>query len=134
MSKVFIDPNCGCWLWGGDGNERYGNLSYRVDGKQHRKLAHRLSYECHVGPIPPGLVIDHKCRNTWCVNPAHLEPVTHAENVRRGKAGQPRARKRFCPKGHEKTASNTMILKDGSWLCRTCHRDASRRRRERARK
>jgi hypothetical protein len=53
-------------------------------GKE-RRLAHRAYYETHVGPIPQGLQIDHKCGNKLCVNPHHLEPVTGAENVRRGK-------------------------------------------------
>lgn len=78
-----------CWTWqlaktpptartaGG-----YGKI--RVDGRD--KLAHRHYYETHVGPIPAGLDLDHACRNRDCVNPAHLEPVTHLENVRRGAA------------------------------------------------
>ena len=47
-------------------------------------LAHRVYYERHVGPVPEGLELDHLCRNPGCVNPEHLEPVTHAENIRRG--------------------------------------------------
>jgi hypothetical protein len=46
--------------------------------------AHRWMYEQKIGPIPKGLVIDHLCRNTRCVNPDHLEPVTRGENTRRG--------------------------------------------------
>lgn len=45
--------------------------------------AHRWAYEYFVGPIPPGLEIDHLCRHRPCVNPEHLEPVTRAENLRR---------------------------------------------------
>lgn len=48
------------------------------------RFAHQVFYELHVGPIPRGLELDHLCQNPSCVNPAHLEPVTHAENVRRG--------------------------------------------------
>lgn len=48
--------------------------------------AHRRSYELEYGPIPPGLQIDHLCREKACVNPDHLEAVTPRENVRRGMA------------------------------------------------
>jgi hypothetical protein len=54
-----------------------------ADGKGGARSAHRFYYEQHVGPIPEGLQLDHLCRNTRCVNPAHLEPVTGAENMRR---------------------------------------------------
>lgn len=54
--------------------------------------AYRVVYELAVGPIPAGLVLDHLCRVIACVNPAHLEPVTHAENVRRGAAHRAKAR------------------------------------------
>jgi len=53
-----------------------------LDGKRY--LAHRVSYEVFVGPIPDGMIIDHLCRNRACILPTHLEPVTHAENTRRG--------------------------------------------------
>jgi len=70
-----------CWEWPGSKDGK-GYGSFRL----HRKviMAHRCAYELWVGPIPQGLVIDHLCRNTSCVNPAHLEPVTIYENCRRG--------------------------------------------------
>jgi hypothetical protein len=57
--------------------------------------AHRVAYELYVGPIPEGLTIDHLCRVRTCVNPLHLEPVTLAENIKRGFVAVPR-RKPFC--------------------------------------
>lgn len=77
------DSVTGCWQWVGsmavNGYGRYGYPS---------AYAHRLMYELIVGPIPEGLVIDHLCRNRGCVNPAHLECVTLAENVKRGAASR----------------------------------------------
>jgi hypothetical protein len=75
------DDVTGCWEW-----QRakcligYGRI--RIDGKA--MAAHRMTYEQAHGPIPDGMGLDHLCRNPSCVNPAHLEPVTHVENVRRG--------------------------------------------------
>lgn len=72
-----------CWTWtaaiGGGG---YGVI--RVDGVMLK--AHRYMYERQHGPIADGLQLDHLCRQRDCVNPAHLEPVTHTENVRRSRA------------------------------------------------
>jgi hypothetical protein len=47
-------------------------------------LAHRVAYKAVYGPIAPGMQLDHLCRVGLCVNPEHLEPVTNAENARRG--------------------------------------------------
>jgi len=61
---------------------RYGYARFNIAPGQSVH-AHRFAYEELVGPIPEGLDLDHLCRNKTCVNPAHLEPVTRAENVRR---------------------------------------------------
>lgn len=114
-----------CWLWTGTKPDGYGRFYY--DGA--KRPAHRFAYELLVGPIPAGLEIDHLCRNHGCVNPDHLEPVTHAENLRRGKT---RAwwneRKTHCKHGHPFTPENTYTYpgrkKRG---CRTCTRERHRR-------
>lgn len=84
LDKNFVvDPDTGCWLWQGSlvQGSGYGRLCR--DGVSWP--AHRYFFVRANGPIPDGLVLDHLCRVRHCVNPAHLEPVTHAENCRRGK-------------------------------------------------
>ena len=71
----------GCWEWqGATKRGGYGHMS--VQGKM--QLVHRLAWKVVMGDIEPGMEIDHLCRNRACLNPAHLEPVTKEENVRRG--------------------------------------------------
>lgn len=88
MPKFYVDEETGCWVWTA-AKAPSGHPGFclgRPEGKRWVQ-AHRVSYEHFVGPIPEGLELDHLCVNPPCVNPAHLEPVTHAENMRRGIAG-----------------------------------------------
>ena len=80
--KIEIDTDSECWNWTAAIFKGLGYGKFNFNGKTC--YAHRVSYELHVGEIPSGLQIDHLCRNRKCVNPDHLEPVTHIENIRRG--------------------------------------------------
>lgn len=72
-----------CWI----AKTRKGNGRYaliRLDGVE--RYMHRAMYEQEIGPIPAGMQIDHLCRQTRCINPAHLEVVCPSENTRRGRS------------------------------------------------
>lgn len=118
-----VERTEGCWLWSGCVTKAgYGRIS--VDDVE--VYAHRLSYEIHVGPIPSGTELDHLCRVRNCVNPAHLEPVTHQENIRRAYSWQT-----TCANGHPLTEENVRVTRNGGRRCRACNREqlAARRRR-----
>lgn len=123
-SKVLFTE--GCWEWTAAHDQHgYGRF---YDGT---KLvgAYRWAYEFCVAPIPDGLSIDHLCRNPSCVNPDHLEPVTHTENMRRGNGWSGRKfRQTHCMRGHEFDEDNTYVTKQGRRNCRKCHKDYERER------
>ena len=113
----------GCWLWTAYVDRHgYGRLR---DGRRMIS-AHRLSYELARGAIPEGLELDHLCRTRHCVNPDHLEAVTHRENVRRGMTGEvSRTRqtmKTHCLNNHEYAGDNLIVRPNGWRMCRECHR------------
>lgn len=101
------------------------------------RLAHIVSYEMRNGRVPDGLELDHLCRTPICVNPDHLEAVTHAENLRRGihRTGQdhPFGARTQCPQGHAYDEKNTYrhVNKSGyeKRYCKKCTYARKQRRR-----
>lgn len=129
-SKVNKDgPDTGlvegrCWVWTTRLNDS-GYATFTDDGLQFR--AHRFAYEMTLGPIPEGMQLDHLCRTRHCVRPSHLEPVTHAENMKRSVAGRRvwRSERTHCNHGHEFSPENTG-MKGGYRYCKVCVRERER--------
>jgi hypothetical protein len=114
-----------CWLWTARLNHLgYGRFFLTSDTPRISVPPHRWLYEQLTGePFPAGKEPDHLCFNRGCVNPAHIEPVTHRENARRGTSMVAiNARKTHCPYGHPYDAENTRIGPRGKRYCRTCAR------------
>ena len=118
LDKVAFEPNTGCWLWTGTTQKGYG--AYRPAGKVHRYMlrAHRYAYQRMRGPIPPNQELDHLCRQKRCVNPDHLEAVSHLVNVRRG--DRVRRDTHCAVRGHLLDKANL----GRNHVCKTCVRIA----------
>lgn len=94
-TKVSIKAN-GCWIWTGSTvsppkypEHRYGQYAVTCVPLTVFEKAHRFAWQFVNGPIPKGLETDHLCYNKLCVNPSHLEMVTHQENCKRRKRSGP---------------------------------------------
>lgn len=132
-ARVEVHP-LGCWQFTGALNHGGYGIVQRGARGEGTDRAHRIVYREEVGPIPAGMTIDHLCMNPRCVNPAHLDLVTRAENARRqaaaGRArggGRNRA-KTHCPAGHAYDEENTHVHA-GRRHCRACGRERARQRR-----
>ena len=141
MSRIALDPLVrfwakadrsggpdSCWRWtGAHSIKGYGYFGTPEGTAQ----AHRWIYQQLVGPIPPGLTIDHLCRVRDCMNPAHMEPVSRGENVLRGNGHSAQnARKAVCKRGHPFTGDN-LYPKNRRRHCRACRAENDRQRKDR---
>lgn len=119
ITRRIRPSSSGCWEWDGAHNTHgYGSVWW--EGAM--RPVHVLVYEDRVGPVPPGLELDHTCNNKGCCNPDHTEPVTHGENGRRSSYAERRREATACARGHEFTAENTYITKRGGRCCKPCRR------------
>lgn len=130
-SKAQRQGDCLVWT-GATDSSGYGNFAvWLSETKRSARSAHRVAFELVRGEIPEGCELDHLCRNILCIEPAHLDPVPHLENVRRGKRYALYEAPTHCKNGHPFTEENTYWQK-GKWRsCRICGREHSRRWKER---
>lgn len=117
--------NNGCWEWTGS-LSRSGYARFKDDNGKCVAI-HRWTYEHFVGKIPDKFTIDHKCFNTKCCNPQHLQAVSIAENVVKfGKTNAAfiNSKKNTCNNGHSLSESNLRIEKAKYGQirrCKLCH-------------
>lgn len=129
-SKVsFPKGGVGCWLWTGAKLKRQGHGS--AGAGRRTTTAHAIAWAYLRGEVPTGTELDHLCRNPPCVNPAHLEPVSHAVNCLRGVGPTAvNARKTHCNRGHRYSTETVHVSpKSGYRQCRLCDRITKRARR-----
>lgn len=135
LSRYTPVTESGCWLWDGPVNEK----GYGRDGQLR---AHRIAYELFNGAIPDGMTVDHMCRVRCCINPAHLQLMTHREaNIQGGSGNRkfdPITGEQVCIRGHVMKGENVRVryYKNSTRIfqlaCQTCdamHNESRKKRR-----
>lgn len=125
LASKFVIDESGCWLWQAAKNES-GYGYFRIGDSIRR--AHRVLYQQVFGAVDKDKELDHLCRVRHCVNPRHLEQVTHTVNVARAEVGKRRQENTECRKGHSLTGDNLRVNPSGYKVCRECERVGNARR------
>jgi hypothetical protein len=136
QNKIMPEPMSGCWIWSGARTDQTPKGYGIVWIGKKCIAAHRAVYMLLIGQIADDLELDHLCRLPACVNPNHMEQVTHLVNCKRGTAGArilERSRAvTHCPKGHEYSSANTKLSRNWfgglSRKCRACDRERHRKK------
>lgn len=126
-----------CWAWQAHiDTNGYGTYNATHEGVRYTK-AHRFSYALEHGEVDESLDLDHTCHDPEtckppclhrrCVNPRHLEAVSHRENMARSAQGS-LARRTHCDNGHPLSGDNLIIRKGGARRCRECKQARERAR------
>lgn len=111
-----------CMLWAGYTTPNgYASVTIKVGGKWTTAVLHRQLYLVEKGDIPDGYVLDHLCSTRLCINTDHLEPVTNAENLKRGVRPSPYGT--HCNNDHDLSIIGYYTDKRGSKSCKQCRRD-----------
>lgn len=130
------DPGLGpCWMWTGSINPQSGYGMFQTGGRTspggHREptQAHIVALRLVGKDVPDGCERDHFCRQRACVNPGHIDPVTHRENVSRGMSiVADYIHEQTCKRGHPKTPENRYQRPDGKGSqCLPCVRLRTRK-------
>lgn len=116
----------GCWEWLGCRHRHgYADMSLIYNGIRLR-LGHVIAYTIFRGEIPEGLELDHTCKFKPCVNPWHVEPVTHAVNLRRAYHSLTSA-DTVCQNGHSLMPGDLLLRANGKTICVFCNREWQRK-------
>jgi hypothetical protein len=120
--KFFLKVEKGpsCWIWTGSraGKNHYG--AFYLNGVKYR--AHRFSFMIHVGEIPAGLEVLHRCDTPLCVNPDHLFIGTQKDNIHDA-INKGRIYDGFLPKETCKHGHPIIVTKQGKRECQTCKKE-----------
>lgn len=127
LGRPLVGP-CLIWTRAADG-KGYGVMGNKDFGSTKLQRVHRVSYALATGVAPDRISeipeLDHLCRVPLCAAPRHLEPTTHAENIRRGD-WRAHGHETECRKGHPYDDANTYRRRRGGRDCRACHRERTR--------
>jgi hypothetical protein len=139
-ARVRVDPETGCWEWGGSYHPAPGGQGFPRFEALGEQLARRVSYRLWCGPIPSGRVVTTTCGNERCVSPfdlAALDPSAARRLAREMGRTRKHTPRTHCLRGHEFTPENTAWnpgweVRDGvrvrirTRLCKTCLRERNR--------